>query len=258
MAATLEIQNIHVGIDGNEILKGLSMTVRQGEIHALMGANGSGKSTLAHFIMGNPSFSLTKGCITFDGEDLLELSVQERAERGLFLVFQRPTAIPGVTVSNFLRIALGQLRGEEVPVAQFVRELREKMKLLDIDPQLVNRYLNDGFSGGEAKRCEVLQLAVLEPKIALIDEVDSGLDTDGVRVVGEGLERLAESDQHLGALVISHYAGRLLRHLKPDFCHVLYDGRIVESGEGADLAKRVDEHGYKWIEEKYGNCGTDG
>ncbi|MBM3124501.1 MAG: Fe-S cluster assembly ATPase SufC [Chloroflexi bacterium] len=248
----LEIKNLHVSIEEKEILKGLSLTVKQGEIHAIMGPNGTGKSTLAYTLMGHPNYKVTGGEIRFKDIDILELEPDERSRLGLFLAFQYPVAIPGVTVANFLRSALNSRRRVEnpadkgIPIPEFRKMLKERMDMLKMDHNFAGRYLNDGFSGGEKKRAEILQLATLRPEIAILDETDSGLDIDALRIVSEGVNALA--GPQLGVLVITHYQ-RLLNYIKPHFVHVMMDGRIVESG-GPDLALHLEEHGYDWIREK--------
>jgi len=247
---TLGIRDLHVSVEGKPILKGLSLAVRKGEVHALMGPNGSGKSTLANALMGNPKYEVTQGQILYQGVDVLELGADERARKGLFLAFQYPTAIPGVSVANFLRTALNARRkeiGEEKPIApkEFRALVKEQMALLKMDESFAGRYLNDGFSGGEKKRAEILQMAVLRPEIAVLDETDSGLDIDALRIVSEGVNALAGPD--LGVLLITHYQ-RILNYIKPDFVHVLVDGRIVKSG-GPELALELEAQGYDWIRE---------
>jgi Fe-S cluster assembly ATP-binding protein len=252
MTAALEIRNLHAEVEDEEILKGVNLTVRQGETHALMGPNGSGKSTLANVLMGHPDYEVTGGQIIFDGHDLLELAPDERSHLGLFLAFQYPVAIPGVTLANFLRHAINARRKAEnpddkgVPIPEFRRILKEKMDMLEMDHSFAGRYLNEGFSGGEKKRAEILQLATLDPKIAILDETDSGLDIDALRIVADGVNRLV--GPHLGALVITHYQ-RILNYVKPEFVHIMLDGRIVESG-GSELALKLEESGYDWIREK--------
>jgi len=249
----LEIRNLHVSIEGKEILKGLDLTIEQGKVHAIMGPNGTGKSTLAYTLMGHPSYEVIEGEVFFKGQNILELGPDERARLGLFLAFQYPVAIPGVTVANFLRTALNARRRAEnpedkgIPIPEFRKMLKEKMALLKVDQNFAGRYLNDGFSGGEKKRAEILQMATLQPEIAILDETDSGLDIDALRIVSEGVNTLLNKD--LGVLVITHYQ-RLLNYIKPDFVHVMLDGKIVESG-GADLALRLEDKGYEWIREKY-------
>ena len=261
MSKVLEIRDLHVAIDGKEILKGVDLTVRQGEIHALMGPNGSGKSTLSYALMGHPNYEVTHGTATIDGADLLGLEADERAKRGLFLAFQYPTAIPGVTVANFLRHAVTNVRnpdrkeGEDlVPMREFRKELKAAMDELGMDPDFARRYLNEGFSGGEKKRAEVLQLALLKPAIAILDETDSGLDIDAVRVVSEGVNRVA-ARVGTGVLVITHYQ-RILNYIKPQFVHILLGGRIVERG-GPELVEALEREGYDWLREKYPEAARD-
>jgi Fe-S cluster assembly ATP-binding protein len=255
MTVALEIKNLHVNIADQPILKGIDLTIKQGEIHALMGPNGSGKSTLAYTLAGHPFYEPTAGQIIFDGHDLLEMEADERSRAGLFLAFQYPMAIPGVTVANFLRQALNARRRAEnpddkgMPIPQFRRLLKEKMDLLSMDHKFAGRYLNEGFSGGEKKRAEILQMATLEPKIAVMDETDSGLDIDALRIVAEGAVHMHDTI-NTGVLVITHYQ-RILNYIKPDFVHVMLNGRIVESG-GSDLALTLEEKGYDWIREKHG------
>jgi Fe-S cluster assembly ATP-binding protein len=248
----LVIKNLHVSIEGKEILKGLDLTIKQGEIHAIMGPNGTGKSTLAYTLMGHPFYEVTEGEVWFKGENVLELEPDERSRHGIFLAFQYPVAIPGVTVANFLRSALNARRRAEnpedkgVPIPEFRKMLKEKMGLLKMDQSFAGRYLNEGFSGGEKKRAEILQMATLKPEIAILDETDSGLDIDALKVVSEGVNALSGPD--LGVLVITHYQ-RLLNYIKPHFVHVMMDGRIVESG-GPELALQLEERGYDWLREK--------
>lgn len=248
----LEIRNLHVSIEDKEILKGLSLTINQGEIHAIMGPNGTGKSTLAYTLMGHPNYTVTEGEIIFKDQNLLELEPDERSRAGVFLAFQYPVAIPGVTVANFLRTAINSRRravhpeDKGMPIPEFRKMLKEKMNTLKMDHSFAGRYLNDGFSGGEKKRAEILQMATLKPEIAILDETDSGLDIDALRIVSEGVNALAGPE--LGVLVITHYQ-RLLNYIKPNFVHVMMGGRIVESG-GPDLALHLEEQGYDWIREK--------
>lgn len=244
----LVIEDLHVSVEGNEIIKGLSLEVKTGEVHAIMGPNGSGKSTLAYTLMGHPRYDVTEGSVTLDGEDLLDMEPDERARAGLFLAFQYPTEIEGVTVANFLRTAINARRGpgNEISVSEFAKKLREKMELLDMDPSFAQRYLNDGFSGGEKKRNEILQMAMLEPTFAIMDETDSGLDIDALQIVSNGVNQL--KGPHMGVIVITHYQ-RILRYLEPDFVHVLIDGRIVRSG-GKELAEELEEKGYDWIRQE--------
>jgi Fe-S cluster assembly ATP-binding protein len=259
MVAALEIRDLHASAEGNQILKGLNLTIKQGEIHALMGPNGSGKSTLANIIMGSPAYEVESGQIIFDGEDILELEPDERARMGLFLAFQYPVAIPGVTVANFLRSAINARRREADPedkgisIPDFRRLLMDKMKYLEISPDFAGRYLNDGFSGGEKKRAEVLQMAALQPKIAVMDETDSGLDIDALRIVADGVNRLVGPE--LGVLVITHYK-RILDYIQPQHIHIMMDGRIVESG-GPELADQLEASGYKPFFDKYGLVPTE-
>lgn len=249
----LIVNNLHVSIEDKEILKGLNLVIKPGEIHAIMGPNGTGKSTLAYSLMGHPSYEVTDGEITFGGKDVLDMAPDERSRAGMFLAFQYPVSIPGVTVANFLRTALNARRRAENPddkgisILEFRKMLKEKMDLLKMDHAFAGRYLNEGFSGGEKKRAEILQMATLKPKIAVLDETDSGLDIDALRIVSEGVNALSGDD--LGVLVITHYQ-RLLNYIKPDFVHIMFDGRIVESG-GPELALRLEEQGYDWIREKY-------
>ncbi len=248
----LDIRDLHVSVEGKEILKGVNLVVRQGEIHALMGPNGTGKSTLAYTLMGHPNYEATQGEVWFKGQNLLELATDQRSHLGLFLAFQYPVSIPGVSVANFLRAAINSRRrainpeDKGVAVPEFRRMLKDTMDLLKMDHAFAGRYLNEGFSGGEKKRAEVLQMAVLRPEIAVMDETDSGLDIDALRIVSEGVNTLRGPE--LGALVITHYQ-RILNYIKPDFVHIMLDGRIVESG-GAELALHLEEHGYDWIREK--------
>lgn len=249
----LVLKNLHVSIEGKEILKGVNLEIKPGEIHALMGPNGNGKSTLAYTIMGHPSYKVTQGEVLFKGVNVLALKPDERSRLGIFLAFQYPVAIPGVTVANFLRTAINSHRhavnkeDKGMPIPEFRKMLRERMELLKMDPAFAGRYLNDGFSGGEKKRAEILQLATLKPEIAILDETDSGLDIDALRIVADGVNALTGPD--LGVLVITHYQ-RLLNYIKPQFVHIMLDGRIVESG-GPDLALHLEEQGYEWVREKY-------
>ncbi len=247
--ALLEIKNLHVALDdGTEIVKGVDLTVNPNEIHAVMGPNGSGKSTLAYALMGHPSYEITKGEILFDGRNLVEMEPDERAQRGLFLAFQYPQAIPGVTVTSFLRSAINAVRkaradGEDdpVPVPEFRKELLAAMDDLKVSRELAQRYINDGFSGGEKKRVEILQMAMLKPKLAVLDETDSGLDIDALKIVAEGVGRLVSPE--MGAIVITHYQ-RILNYITPDFVHVFVDGGIVEEG-GPELAHKLEAEGYE-------------
>jgi Fe-S cluster assembly ATP-binding protein len=253
MASALEIRNLHVSIAEKPILKGVNLTVNRGEVHALMGPNGTGKSTLAYTLMGHPQYQVTQGEIFFKGVNLVELAPDERSRLGLFLAFQYPVAIPGVSVANFLRTALNARRrahdkdDKGISVPEFRKMLKGKMDLLKMPHEFAGRYLNEGFSGGEKKRAEILQLATLEPEIAVLDETDSGLDIDALRIVAAGVNAL--SGPHLGVLIITHYQ-RILNYIEPQFVHVMLEGRVVESG-GAELAKHLEEHGYDWVREKY-------
>ena len=249
----LVIKNLHVNIADREILKGLDLTIRQGEVHAIMGPNGTGKSTLAYTLMGHPNYEVTAGEAHFKGSNILEMEADERSRLGLFLAFQYPVAIPGVSVANFLRAAINARRRAENPddkgisIPEFRKMLKEQMDRLKMNYDFAGRYLNDGFSGGEKKRAEILQMAALKPEIAVLDETDSGLDIDALRIVSEGVNSLRGPE--LGVLVITHYQ-RILNYIKPDYVHVMMGGRIVESG-GADLALHLEEHGYDWVREKY-------
>ena len=256
--SVLEIRNLHVSIENREILKGVDLTVTQGEVHALMGPNGTGKSTLAYTLMGHPSYKVTAGEVWFKGHNILEMAPDERSHLGLFLAFQYPIAIPGVSMANFLRTALNAQRkaiyadekGMSIP--EFRKLMKERMDLLRMDHSFSGRYLNEGFSGGEKKRAEVLQMAMLRPEIAVMDETDSGLDIDALRIVSEGVNALRGPD--LGVLVITHYQ-RILNYIRPDFVHIMMDGRIVETG-GPELALHLEEHGYDWLREKNGETVT--
>jgi Fe-S cluster assembly ATP-binding protein len=243
---SLEIQNLHVRIEEREILRGLNLTVRKGETHALMGPNGSGKSTLANTIMGNPTYEVTEGKILFNGEDMTEADPDERARAGLFMAFQYPATIPGVSVANFLRMAVNAKREEPIKVKEFGKLLGENMELLKIDRAFTSRYLNEGFSGGEKKRAEILQLAMLKPEIAVLDETDSGLDIDALRIVSDGVNALRGPE--MGSLIITHYT-RILDYVKPEFVHIMLDGRIVREG-GPELASELEETGYEQIREE--------
>jgi len=255
MGATLSIHNLHARVAGDDkiILRGVNLTINQGEIHALMGPNGSGKSTLANVLLGNPIYEVTEGEIFFNGENVLEMEPDERSRSGLFLAFQYPVAIPGVTLANFLRHAINSRMKAKDPeskgisIPDFTRLMRKKMAELGVESQFAGRYLNEGFSGGEKKRAEVLQMAVLEPTIAILDETDSGLDIDALRIVAEGVNKL--TGPNLGALVITHYQ-RLLNYIKPQYVHVMFQGQIVESA-GPELALQLEENGYDWIRNKY-------
>ena len=256
MNSDLVIKDLRVSVEDKEILKGVNLTVKAGTIHAIMGPNGSGKSTLAYTLMGHPGYTVTGGEVWYQGQNILDLEADERAKLGLFLAFQYPVAIPGVTVANFLRAAINAHRAEEgkdpkttsIPVAQFRKELREKMATLEVDESFVRRYLNEGFSGGEKKRIEILQMAMLKPQMAIMDETDSGLDIDALRIVSQGVNTLYSQNPEMGVLVITHYQ-RLLNYIKPQFVSVLMDGRVVREG-GPDLALELEEKGYDWIREE--------
>jgi len=243
----LKIENLHVSIEGKEILKGVSLEVKTGEIHAIMGPNGSGKSTLSSVIAGSEDYEITKGNIFFKDENIEDLSAEERAHRGIFMSFQYPVEIPGITVTNFIKTAINsnlKARGlKEMPASEMLKNIREKAKLLEIDSRFLSRSLNEGFSGGEKKRNEIFQMAMLEPTLAILDETDSGLDIDALRIVASGVNKLKNNDN--ATIVITHYQ-RLLDHIIPDFVHVLQDGKIVKSGN-KDLALQLEEKGYDWI-----------
>jgi Fe-S cluster assembly ATP-binding protein len=243
----LEIRNLHVRTEEREILRGVDLSVSQGEIHALMGPNGSGKSTLANTILGHPAYEITEGQILWRGEDITEADPEDRAQAGLFLAFQYPAAIPGVSVANFLRMAMNTKREEPINVKDFGAKLKHATELLRVDREFTSRHLNDGFSGGEKKRCEILQMAMLEPEVAVLDETDSGLDIDALRTVAEGVNKL-HAETGMGALVITHYQ-RILQFVKPDFVHVMLDGRIVREG-GAELVDQLEREGYDWLREE--------
>lgn len=249
-APYLKIENLHVAIEGKEILKDFNLEINGGEIHAIMGPNGTGKSTLASALMGHPKYEITSGKVTFNGEDLLEMEVDERAQAGLFLAMQYPSEISGITNADFLRSAINSRReeGDEISLMKFIRKLDEKMDLLEINQEFAQRYINEGFSGGEKKRNEILQLMMLEPKIAVLDEIDSGLDIDALKVVSAGVN--AMRGEEFGCLIITHYQ-RLLNYITPDKVHVMMQGRIVKSG-GAELAERLEAEGYDWIKEELG------
>lgn len=244
-----EIRNLHAETEGQAILKGVDLTIARGETHALMGPNGSGKSTLANVIMGHPAYDVTDGEILFLGQNLLELDPEERARLGVFLAFQYPVAIPGVSVAKFLKSAHDATHADKkIKPAEFLKELRENIHYLEVDDSFINRYLNDGFSGGEKKRMEILQMLTLKPKFAVMDETDSGLDIDALKVVSKGVNKLTGPD--FGLLVITHYE-RILRYIHPDHIHILIDGKIIHSG-GAELVKKLEESGYDWVREEFG------
>ena len=251
MKKMLEIIDLHASINGKEILKGINLTINEGEVHAIMGPNGSGKSTLASVITGKPGYEVTKGKILFYGEDLLELSPEERAIKGIFLSFQYPVEIPGVTMMNFMKAAINAKRKyegkEEISPAEFLKFIREKQQLVELDTKLTNRAVNEGFSGGEKKKNEIFQMAVLEPKLAILDETDSGLDIDALRIVANGVNKLRSPERSF--IVITHYQ-RLLDYIVPDIVHILYNGRIVKTA-GKELALELEEKGYGWIKEQF-------
>ncbi|MDU3987860.1 MAG: Fe-S cluster assembly ATPase SufC [Staphylococcus sp.] len=250
MSSTLEIKDLHVSIEDKEILKGVNLTINTGEVHAIIGPNGTGKSTLSSAIMGHPSYEVTQGEVLLDGVNILELEVDERAKAGLFLAMQYPSEITGVTNADFMRSAINAKReeGQEINLMQFIKKLDKQMDFLDIDKDMAQRYLNEGFSGGEKKRNEILQLMMLEPKFAILDEIDSGLDIDALKVVSKGINEMRGED--FGALMITHYQ-RLLNYITPDKVHVMYGGKVVKSG-GPELAKRLEEEGYEWVKEEFG------
>ena len=249
----LSVDNLHVAVEGHEILKGLSLEVRPGEVHAVMGPNGSGKSTLAAVLAGREDYEVSRGAVSFLGEDLLELDPETRARQGLFLAFQYPVELPGVSTVQFLRTAVNSVRAHrgqvELNAAEFLKSMREKAELVALDARLMQRAVNEGFSGGEKKRAEIFQMAMLEPRLAILDETDSGLDIDALRIVADGVNALRSADRAF--VVITHYQ-RLLNFITPDFVHVLLDGRIVRSG-GPELALELEEKGYDWIKEEAGN-----
>ncbi len=246
----LQIENLYVSIENKEIVKGLNLNIKGGEIHAVMGPNGTGKSTLASALMGHPTYSVTGGSVTLDGQDILAMKTDERARAGLFLAMQYPSEVPGVSNANFIRTALNSKRGEgnEVPVMKFHRTLQQRMKQLSIDPVFAERYLNEGFSGGEKKRNEILQMSMLEPRIVILDEIDSGLDIDALKIVAAGVNAIKSSE--VGFLVITHYQ-RLLNYVVPDYVHVMMQGRIVRSG-GKELAEQLEAQGYDWLRQEVG------
>lgn len=250
MNTTLRIDQLRASVEGKEILKGLSLEVRGNEIHAVMGPNGTGKSTLASTLMGHPKYEVLGGSVTFNGEDLLEMDVDERGRAGLFLAMQYPSEITGVTNSDFMRSAINAGRGEgnEISLLKFIRLMEANMKTLEMNPEFMHRYLNEGFSGGEKKRNEILQMMMLQPKITILDEIDSGLDIDALRIVAQGVNSLRSADR--GFLIITHYQ-RLLDYITPDFVHIMMQGRIVKSG-GPELAQRLEMEGYEWVKEELG------
>ncbi len=248
----LEIKNLHASINGKEILKGINLTVKTGEVHAIMGPNGSGKSTLSNVLVGHPAYEVTKGSVTFNGKDLLAMSPEDRSHEGLFLSFQYPVEIPGVSMVNFMRTAVNEKRKylglEPLSAGEFLKLMREKRAVVELDNKLANRSVNEGFSGGEKKRNEIFQMAMLEPKLSILDETDSGLDIDALRIVAEGVNKLKTPET--SCIVITHYQ-RLLDYIKPDIVHVLYKGRIVKTA-GPELALELEERGYDWIKAELG------
>lgn len=238
----LQIKDLYVSVEGKQIVKGLNLTINQGEIHALMGPNGSGKSTLAQAIMGHPNYNIDSGDILIDGESIINLPVDKRAKKGLFLSFQYPAEVPGVSMLNFFRMAMNALNGAPKTIPEFRQIVKQKMEVLKVDESFAKRYLNEGFSGGEKKKSEILQMALLNPKIAILDETDSGLDIDALKTVTEGINSLVTD---MGVLLITHY-NRMLKHITPDYVHVMVGGRIVKSGD-SNLAMKLDEHGYEKI-----------
>ena len=260
-ANNLVIRNLHASVDGKEILKGIDLTIEQGKIHAIMGPNGSGKSTLAYSLAGHPRYEVTDGEVWYKGQDVLDLEPNERSKLGIFLAFQYPVAVAGVTVANFLRAALNAQRAKEgvdpkttaIPMAEYRKVIKQRMDMLEMAPDFARRYLNEGFSGGEKKRLEILQMAMLQPSIAVMDETDSGLDIDALKIVAEGVNLIKAEKPELGVLVITHYQ-RLLNYIKPDYVHVLMEGKIVREG-GPELALELEEKGYDFIrEEVFGNA----
>lgn len=248
----LEIKDLHASVNGKEILKGIDLNIKKGEVHAIMGPNGSGKSTLSSVLVGNPAFEVTKGSVTFEGKDLLVLSPEDRSHEGLFLSFQYPVEIPGVSMVNFMRAAVNEKRKYEgltpLTASEFLKLMREKRAVVELDNKLANRSVNEGFSGGEKKRNEIFQMAMLEPKLSILDETDSGLDIDALRIVAEGVNKLKTPET--SCIVITHYQ-RLLDYIKPDIVHVLYKGRIVKTA-GPELALELEKRGYDWIKAELG------
>lgn len=248
MSAILEIKSLHANVGDKTILRGVNLTIGAGEVHAIMGPNGSGKSTLSNVVLGHPKYTITSGDILFRGESILNKTTDERARLGLFLSFQYPTALPGVTIGNFLKSILKAHRGKDVPVKEFKAELKQSMDLLDVPQSFIGRYVNDGFSGGEKKRAEILQMSLLKPVLSILDETDSGLDIDALRIVSEGINSNRNPERSI--LLITHYQ-RMLNYIVPDFVHVFADGRILETG-GKDLSLKLEEVGYDWILEREG------
>ena len=250
----LKIENLRAEIEGQEILKGLDLEIKKGEIHAIMGPNGSGKSTLSNVLMGHPRYEVTGGSIIFEGEDVMELEPDERAKLGMFLAFQYPSEVPGVSVANFLRTAVNSVREKQLSPMEMYNLLQEKMGIMQMDFKFAERYLNEGFSGGEKKRNEILQMLMLDPSLAIMDETDSGLDIDALQVVSRGVNELRGPD--FSAMIITHYQ-RILRYIEPDYVHVMLDGRLVTSG-GKELADQLEENGYDWVRQEFGSGATQG
>jgi len=248
----LSVQDLHVQVEDKEILKGVNLNIFPGEIHAIMGRNGSGKSTLSYTLMGHPRYHVTSGRVIFKGQDILEMPPDQRARLGLALAFQYPVAIPGVSVSNFVRASVNAVRGKDVPVKEFRQELKAEMKKLGVANEFLSRYINDGFSGGEKKRLEILQLALLKPALAVLDETDSGLDIDALKTVSEGINNLASPETAI--LLITHYQ-RILNYVEPQFVHVFQDGRIVKSG-GSELSQELENRGYDWVTQELTSSGV--
>jgi Fe-S cluster assembly ATP-binding protein len=248
----LKIENLRAEIEGQEIIKGLDLEINKGEIHAIMGPNGSGKSTLSNVLMGHPRYEVTGGSITFHNEDVFELEPDERAKLGMFLAFQYPSEVPGVSVANFLRTAVNSVRETQLSPMEMYKLLMEKMQIMQMDQKFAERYLNEGFSGGEKKRNEILQMLMLDPSLAIMDETDSGLDIDALQVVAKGVNELRGPD--FSAMIITHYQ-RILRYIEPDYVHVMLDGRLVTSG-GKELANQLEENGYDWVRQEYGSGAT--
>ena len=246
----LKIENLHAEIEGQEILRGLDLEINQGEIHAIMGPNGSGKSTLSNVLMGHPRYEVTDGTVTFFGQDIFELEADERAKLGMFLAFQYPSEVPGVSVANFLRTAVNSVREKPLSPMEMYKLIQEKMRFLQMDPKFAERYLNEGFSGGEKKRNEILQMLMLNPKLSIMDETDSGLDIDALQVVSKGVNALRGPE--FSALIITHY-NRILRYIEPDHIHVMLEGRIVTSGD-KELALQLEEKGYDWVRQEFGSA----
>ncbi len=244
----LEFKDIHFSVEGKEVVKGVSLSIKPGEIHAIMGRNGSGKSSLSNALMGHPMYEITSGEAYLDGQNLLDMAADERSRAGMFLAFQYPVAIPGVTVANFMRTALQSHRGKDADMTDFRKLFKAEMKALSVDPDFATRYLNDGFSGGEKKRIEILQMSILNPKMAILDETDSGLDIDALKTVSEGINRF--SNDKNGILMVTHYQ-RLLNYVKPDYVHVMMNGQFVTSG-GPELALKLEDEGYEWVEKAFG------